>query len=63
MTYTPAISGDSEWLFRSELRFDFPVGELLALRFGITNVSDNNPSPDVGNNKTTTKLALALNFP
>jgi hypothetical protein len=63
INYTPAMSSGNEWLFRSEFRLDFPIIELMSLRYSITNVSDNNPSPEVGNNKITTSLMMALKFP
>lgn len=57
------IGADEQWLFRSETHVDLPISELLALRFSLTDVADNNPTPDIGNNKITTNFALAMTFP
>ena len=51
-----------DYLFRWEANLTIPLVDPLALRLRITDVNDNNPSPDVGNNKFTTTLGLALRF-
>ena len=63
LNYTPEISSGVQWLFRSEINIDLPISELLSLRWRVTNISDNNPAPNVGNNKTTTNVALSASFP
>jgi hypothetical protein len=51
-----------DWLFRWGANLTIPLVDPLALRFRITNVNDNNPAPDVGDNKFTTTLGLAVRF-
>ena len=63
LNYMPEFQRGEEWLFRSETNLDVPITELLSLRLRVTDVSDNNPAPNVGNNKITTNLTLAVNFP
>ena len=61
--YYPGIPNPrDDWLFRTEANLTIPLVDPLALRFRITNVNDNNPSPDVGDNKFTTTLGLAVRF-
>ena len=63
LLYYPGIPNPrDDWLFRTEANLTIPLVDPLALRFRITNVSDNNPSPDVGDNKFTTTLGLAVRF-
>lgn len=63
MFYYPGIPNPGEdWLYRTELYFTMPLWDPIALKLRITNVNDNNPTPDVGNNKTTTTLGLSLKF-
>jgi hypothetical protein len=51
-----------DWLFRSFLDFTVPLFEPIALKLLLANVNGDNPSPDVGNNKFTTTMALSLEF-
>jgi hypothetical protein len=53
---------DEEWLFRLNFDVKLPIVDPIALVFRVTEVNDNNPSPDVGTNKVTTLLALSLDF-
>jgi hypothetical protein len=63
MFYYPGIPDPGEnWLYRTELWFTVPLVDPLALKFRVTNVNDNNPTPDVGDNKLTTSLGLSLRF-
>ena len=63
MLWMPDIQGVHEnWLYRGELEFAVPITQLIALKLRFTEVSDNNPSPDVGNNKLTSTLLLSLGF-
>jgi hypothetical protein len=61
--YYPSISdlGD-DWLFRGDLELTVPLYEFIAMKIRVANVNDDNPSPDVGNNKFTTSLGLSLTF-
>ena len=57
----PDITGFSRnWLLRSEARVTVPIVDPIALRFRLTNINDNNPTPDVGNNKFVTALGLVF---
>ena len=51
-----------EWLFRFDFDVKLPLVDPVSLVFRVTEVNDNNPSPDVGTNKFTTLLALSLDF-
>jgi hypothetical protein len=54
-------SGDHR-LLRFELAYAVPIWDPIALKAGVRNVFDDNPSDDTGNNKFTTFLGLALQF-
>ncbi len=61
--YMPGIADPHEqWLFRNTTAVSFPIGKSLAFKMVMRNVNDDNPSPDVGNNKTTFDLYLSLQF-
>ena len=61
--YMPSIAPFADdWLFRSFIDFTVPLFDPLALKVLLTNVNDDNPSPDVGNNKFTATMALSLEF-
>jgi hypothetical protein len=61
--YMPSIAPFAEdWLFRSVLDFTVPLFDPIALKLLLANVNDDNPSPDVGNNKFTATMALSLEF-
>ena len=61
--YYPSFSGlGDDWLFRGDLDLTVPLHDFVALIFRIYNVNDDNPSPEVGNNKLTTSLGLSLTF-
>ena len=61
--YMPKIDdpGD-DWLFRTELDFSVPIFDPIAVRLRLTNVNDNNPTPEVGENKFTAAILLSLMF-
>lgn len=50
------------WLFRTAVSLTVPVTDMFALKMSFADVDDNNPSPDIGNNKTTTNFALSFTF-
>jgi len=61
--YMPGIPDyRHDWLFRTELDVGVPITEFLSMKLNFTEVSDNNPTPDVGGNKLTTTLGLAVTF-
>ena len=63
LLYMPSFENrDEEWLFRFDFDVKLPLVDPVALVFRVTEVNDNNPSPDVGTNKFTTLLALSVNF-
>jgi hypothetical protein len=63
LLYMPSIDASfDDWLFRSVVDFTVPLFDPIALKLLLTDVNDNNPSPDVGNNKFTTTMALSLEF-
>lgn len=63
MFYYPGIPEPREdWLYRTELYLTIPLWDPIAMKLRVTNVNDNNPTPDVGNNKVTTTLGLSLKF-
>jgi len=59
--YMPSFTDRSDdWLARFKGSVSLPIGETLALRFVVRQVLDNNPSPEVGNNKFTMNLYLSF---
>ncbi len=52
----------NSWLFRLNMSLMFPLSDMFALKFSLKNVADNNPEPDIGNNKITTNFALSFTF-
>lgn len=63
LLYMPGFGDVGEdHLFRAELEFSVPITQVLAMKLRFTQVNDNNPSPDVGNNKTTSNLLLSFGF-
>ena len=61
--YMPSLFHDrSAWLFRFSGSLTVPVTEMFSLKFILEDMDDNNPYPDVGNNKVTTNFALSFTF-
>ncbi len=61
--YMPGIRNPNEqWLYRNIITVSFPIGNSLAFKSVFRNVNDNNPSPEVGNNKATFDLYLSARF-
>lgn len=61
--YMPSVFHDrAAWLFRTTVSLSIPVTELFALKLSVDDIDDNNPFPDIGNNKVTTNFALSFNF-
>ena len=61
--YMPSVDGPAEnWLFRFDLALTIPIFDPLALRVRLSEVLDNNPTLNTGNNKTVTTVAFALRF-
>ena len=63
LLYMPGLSDlGNNWLFRARFDVRVPIIDPIALNLRLTNNNDNNPSPEVGNNKFTTTVALSLQF-
>ena len=63
MYYYPSIEDlIDDWLFRGDLELTVPLYEFVAMKIRLTNVNDNNPSPNVGENKFTALIGLSLTF-
>lgn len=61
--YMPSIfHARAAWLFRFSASLTVPVTEMFALKFTLRDVDDNNPFPDIGNNKITTNFAFSFTF-
>lgn len=61
--YMPSVGHTRQsWLFRFNTSLAFPLSEMLALRFTLKDVADNNPEPDIGNNKITATFSLSFTF-
>ncbi|MEA3411133.1 MAG: DUF481 domain-containing protein [Pseudomonadota bacterium] len=59
--YMPDIKDiHQNWLWRSRATLTVPLIDPISVRLRLENVNDNVPSPEVGNNKFTTFLGLAL---
>ncbi|MBT8370100.1 MAG: DUF481 domain-containing protein [Deltaproteobacteria bacterium] len=63
LLYMPSIAPFADdWLYRSRLDFTVPLFDPISLKLLLANLNDDNPSPDVGNNKFTATMALSLEF-
>ena len=61
--YMPAFrDASSNWLLRYSVTAEIPVSKALSLKMVARQVSDDNPSPEVGDNKLTFDLYLSLRF-
>ena len=61
--YMPGLSGpDQNWLLRYSLTGTIPLSKSLAFKMVAKQITDDNPAPDVGNNKFTFDLYLSLRF-
>ncbi|WP_456382410.1 DUF481 domain-containing protein [Hydrogenimonas sp.] len=61
--YMPSLMAPSDdWLSRMTFTVDFPLTSLLSLKLLYRVVNDDNPVPEVGNNKTTTDLLFSIHY-
>jgi len=61
--YYPSLEGiDKDWIMRSNLNFTVPLFDFFSVKLAFDFINDSNPNPEVGNNKTTTKLLFGLDF-
>jgi len=63
LLYYPSIeSFEEDWVLRANLNFTVPLFDFFSVRLAFDLINDSNPDPEVGNNKTTTKLLFGLDF-
>ena len=63
MLYMPSVGYSRQtWLFRANTSLSIPLSQMVALKFSISDVDDDNPTPDIGNNKITTDFGMSLLF-
>ena len=61
--YMPGIRGPTQnWLLRYSITGTIPLSKTLAFKVVARQITDDNPSPAVGNNKLTFDLYLSLRF-
>ena len=61
--YMPGIEDlTNNWLLRYSVTASIPISKALVLKMVARQVTDDNPSPEVGNNKLTFDLYLSLQF-
>jgi len=64
--FMPSINGirneENKWLLRYLISMSFPLNNNLNLRFSYRGVDDDNPTPEIGSNKTITDLLLDFKF-
>ena len=61
--YMPS-AGDPEedWLARMVITVEIPISAMLSFKWIYRIVNDDNPVPEVGNNKTTTNILFSLKY-
>jgi len=63
LLYYPSIKAyDQDWIMRSNLNFTVPLFDFFSIKLAFDFVNDSNPNPEVGHNKTTTKLLFGIDF-
>ena len=63
VVYYPSLTDPNlDWIFRSNINFTVPLFDFLSIKLAYSLTNDSNPNPDVGNNKTTTKLLFGVDF-
>jgi len=64
MLYYPSIKHgfNEDWIFRSNLNLTVPLFDFFSVKLAFDLINDSNPDPEVGNNKTTTKLLFGIDF-
>ncbi|RLA66734.1 MAG: hypothetical protein DRQ78_03605 [Epsilonproteobacteria bacterium] len=61
--YYPSLSNpNQDWIYRSNLTLSVPLFDFLSVKLLYDWVNDSNPSPTIGDNKTTTKLLFGFDF-
>ena len=63
VVYYPSLQDPNlDWIFRSNINFTVPLFDFLSVKLAYSLTNDSNPNPEVGNNKTTTKLLFGIDF-
>ena len=63
IVYYPSLKDPNlDWIFRSNINFTVPLFDFLSIKLAYSLTNDSNPNPDVGNNKTTTRLLFGIDF-
>ncbi len=61
--YLPSVSAPTEdWLYRSTAELSWPLVDPISLKIRMTDIYDNNPAPNIGNNKFTTSAGISFRF-
>jgi len=61
--YFPSLEDTGEdWIGRAKLTLSVPIFDFFSIRLSQDWINYSNPDPEVGNNKTTTKLLFGLDF-
>ena len=61
--YYPSLQDPNlDWIFRSNINFTVPLFDFLSIKLAYSLTNDSNPDPNVGNNKTTTRLLFGIDF-
>jgi putative salt-induced outer membrane protein YdiY len=61
--YYPSIEEfEKDWIMRGILNFTVPLFDFFSIKLAFDFINDSNPDPNVGNNKTTTKLLFGVDF-
>ncbi len=61
--YLPSLSDwNKDWLFRSTAELSLPLVDPISLKIRLTEVYDNNPAPNIGNNKFTTSVGISFRY-
>lgn len=63
VVYYPSLENpNNDWIFRTNINFTVPLFDFLSIKLAYNLINDSSPNPEVGNNKTTTKLLLGVDF-
>ncbi len=61
--YMPSFTDPgTDWLSRMTFTVEIPISTMFSLKWVYRIVNDDNPVPEVGNNKTTTDIFLSINY-
>ena len=61
--YMPSLTDPAhDWLSRMTFTIEVPINTMLSLKWVYRVVNDDNPVPEVGNNKTTMDLYFSINY-